>query len=122
MSYVETSGINSYYETEGTGPPLLLLHHGLLSSLEEYKTFGYTRAQRYSIILPCLLVGYGHQNYTWDSCRHYSTGSLPFWSNRHGLLQRSDKEGLTPTIFSLYIILLTACRTFRKAPPCFNPS
>jgi hypothetical protein len=58
------------------------------------------RAQRYFIILPCLLVGYGHQNYTWDICRRYSIGSVPFWSNRYGLLQRSDKEGLTPTIFT----------------------
>ena len=53
------------------------------------------KSERYFIILPGLLVGYGHQNYTWDSCRRYSNGSLPFWSNRHGLLQRSDKEGLT---------------------------
>src|SRR5215203_5303647 len=31
MSYAEVNGINLYYETHGTGRPLILLHGGLMS-------------------------------------------------------------------------------------------
>lgn len=52
MPYVENDGVKIYYETEGTGPPLLL-HHGLMSSHIEFKTTGYTESlgKQYKLIL-----------------------------------------------------------------------
>lgn len=41
MPYVESDGINIYYEVEGEGVPLMLLH-GLAASLNSYRRLGYT--------------------------------------------------------------------------------
>jgi pimeloyl-ACP methyl ester carboxylesterase len=52
MPKVINQGIGVYYETEGSGPPLVM-QHGLTESLEYWRDFGYTEALRknYRLIL-----------------------------------------------------------------------
>lgn len=45
MSYASNAGTRIHYQTEGTGPPLIL-HHGLTQTLEDWRDFGYTAALR----------------------------------------------------------------------------
>jgi pimeloyl-ACP methyl ester carboxylesterase len=41
MPYANNQGVNIYYESEGTGSPLVL-HHGTLGNGQDWKNFGYT--------------------------------------------------------------------------------
>ncbi len=52
MPFVESDGINIYYEVEGEGPPLML-HHGQSANLKLFRHFGYTERlrQKYQLIL-----------------------------------------------------------------------
>ncbi|MFC1947932.1 alpha/beta fold hydrolase [Chloroflexota bacterium] len=52
MPYAKNGTINIYYEVEGEGPPLLMLH-GLTGSLEGYKETGFVEAlnDEYQVIL-----------------------------------------------------------------------
>jgi pimeloyl-ACP methyl ester carboxylesterase len=52
MPYATHDGVRIYYETEGSGPPLLL-HAGLSMSLNDWRDFGYVNALRddYRLIL-----------------------------------------------------------------------
>jgi pimeloyl-ACP methyl ester carboxylesterase len=45
MPHAQHAGVRIYYETEGSGPPLVL-HHGLSDSLESWREYGYTAALR----------------------------------------------------------------------------
>ena len=45
MPYASNAGIRIHYETEGSGPPLIL-HHGLTQTIEDWHDFGYTAALR----------------------------------------------------------------------------
>ena len=45
MPYVESDGINIYYEVEGEGVPLML-HHGLAASLNSFRNLGYAEKLR----------------------------------------------------------------------------
>ena len=53
MSYAEVNGINLYYETHGTGRPLVLLHGGLGSG-EMFGPVLPALAERHRVILPDL--------------------------------------------------------------------
>jgi pimeloyl-ACP methyl ester carboxylesterase len=52
MPYATNDGVRIYYETEGSGPPLVL-HGGLSGSLNDWRDFGYVDALRddYRLIL-----------------------------------------------------------------------
>jgi pimeloyl-ACP methyl ester carboxylesterase len=52
MPYTENAGVRIHYETEGSGPALVLLH-GFMSSLEDWATCGYLSALRphYQVIM-----------------------------------------------------------------------
>jgi len=52
MTTANNQGVGIYYETEGSGPPLVLLH-GWSGSLEYWRDFGYTRplSESYQLIL-----------------------------------------------------------------------
>ena len=52
MPYIQNGNVGIYYEVEGKGPPLVMLH-GLLSSLEDYKETGFVDALKddFQIIL-----------------------------------------------------------------------
>ena len=51
--YAEVNGINLYYETHGTGRPLILLHGGLMSG-EMFGPILTTLTERHQVILPDL--------------------------------------------------------------------
>ena len=52
MSYADNDGVRIHYHVEGEGPPLLL-HHGLTSSLEDWREHGYVEGLKddYRLIL-----------------------------------------------------------------------
>lgn len=58
MPYANNQGIHIHYETEGEGPPLVLMH-GLSGSLEDWHEFGYVEGLKrdYKLIL---VDGRGH--------------------------------------------------------------
>ena len=43
MPQANNEGLSIYYEVEGTGPPLVLLH-GSFGSLDDWRDFGYVDA------------------------------------------------------------------------------
>ena len=51
--YVEVNGINLYYETHGTGRPVVLLHGGLASG-EMFEPILPVFAERHQVIIPDL--------------------------------------------------------------------
>ena len=60
MPYTNNGDINIYYEVEGHGPPLVL-HHGIMGSMENWREAGYVDGLRsdYQIIL---MDARGHGN------------------------------------------------------------
>src|SRR4051812_47495693 len=52
-AYAEVNGINLYYETHGTGPPLVLLHGGLMSG-EMFGPILPALSERHQVIVPDL--------------------------------------------------------------------
>ncbi len=52
MPHANNEGLSIYYEVEGEGPPLVLLH-GSFGSLDDWRDFGYVHAlkQRHQLIL-----------------------------------------------------------------------
>jgi pimeloyl-ACP methyl ester carboxylesterase len=59
MPYANNNGVKIYYEVEGQGPPLLMLH-GFAGSLEDWREAGYVAAFKndYQLILVDL-IGHG---------------------------------------------------------------
>ncbi len=49
--YVEAGGVNTYYEVEGTGEPLILLHGGF-ATIETWAAQRRAFAQAYRVYLP----------------------------------------------------------------------
>lgn len=52
MPYVDNQGVRLYYEVEGEGSPLVLVH-GFSDSLESWREYGYTEPlkQKYRLVL-----------------------------------------------------------------------
>ena len=50
MPYVNSEGVRIYYEVEGQGPPLVLMH-GLANSLTMWRDFGYAKELKDDYIL-----------------------------------------------------------------------
>ncbi len=51
QGYVDAGGLRTYYEVEGTGDPLVLLHGGL-TTIETFGGLTPTLAQHYRVYLP----------------------------------------------------------------------
>jgi pimeloyl-ACP methyl ester carboxylesterase len=78
MPYTNNNGVNIYYELEGHGPPLMMLH-GFAGSSEDWRDDGYVDALKrdYQLILVDL-IGHGKSDKPYLSSAYTTEGSADY--------------------------------------------